>query len=204
MFFIGILAEIVVRVKLKEQPITASKVMTGMSTAFNIHIVKYICIVIIVVEIFRWLALRSEKTRPNRVTSWRYTREVCLAVMMVLALYMGSSLRPQMQSIDQDKKAIQLKTLPKDQVDKLVEAAISSLSQASEIEAGPDVAAQIFKINPAGQLEVLAENNPGDQKLKIQFDNYHQRFEWLYAINMILGLTCLYIHAKELTRFKED
>ena len=42
---------------------------------------------------------------PQVVTKRRYTREVFLAVMMVLAIYIGSVLRPEMHTMDQLKKA---------------------------------------------------------------------------------------------------
>jgi hypothetical protein len=70
--------------------------------------------------------------------------------MVVLALYIGTVLRPQMHDLDQQKKA-----------------------------------------------------NPADQRLQVRFDSYHSRLTWLYAINMILGLSLFYIHGKEMTRFKE-
>ena len=40
------------------------------------------------------------------VTKRKYTREVCLAVMIVLALYIGNVLRPVMHAMDKLKKAI--------------------------------------------------------------------------------------------------
>tara|TARA_B100000686_G_C16656119_1_gene898285 strand:+ start:95 stop:781 length:687 start_codon:yes stop_codon:yes gene_type:complete len=206
MFFIGILAEIVVRVKLKEQPITASKVMFSLGTGFNIYSVKYICYVIIVAEILRFIVIRSGDRvyLPNQVTRWKYTREACLATMMIMAFYMGSILRPEMSTIDKQKKTVQLQTLQRSQVDSIIKTAASSLAKAKAEKDVDKAASMIMQINPAGQMEVLAEKSSGDQKLKILFDAYHQRFEWLYAINMILGLTCLFIHAKELTRFRED
>ena len=93
MFFIGILAEIVVRVKLNEQPISASKVMFSLGTAFNIYSVKYICYVIIIAEIVRFIAARSKRLGyiQNRVTRWHYTREVCLGIMMGMA-FMGQTI----------------------------------------------------------------------------------------------------------------
>jgi hypothetical protein len=39
------------------------------------------------------------------VTKKRYTREVLLAIMVLVALYVGSVLRPQMHALDQQKKA---------------------------------------------------------------------------------------------------
>ena len=148
MFFVGILAEIVVRVKLKDQPITASKVMTGLGTAFNIYMIKYICILIVVIEVVKWVASWSNKTTyiRNRVTKWSYTREVCLAVMIALAFYMGSILRPQMQAIDQAKKAVQLKTVSKVEIDTLIKTTISHLHKAEKPEAGSVVATQLLKI----------------------------------------------------------
>ena len=206
MFFIGILAEIVVRVKLNEQPISASKVMFSLGTAFNIYSVKYICYVIIIAEIVKFIAAQSKSLGyvPGRVTRSRYTRQVCLGIMMGMAFYMGSVLRPEMTAIDKQKKTVQRQTLQKTQVDSIIKAAIVSLKEANQESSIGKTAYSVMKINPAGQMEVLIEKNPGDQKLKIQFDTYHQRFEWLYAVNMILGLTVLFIHAKELIQFRHN
>ena len=46
---LGILVEIIVRVKLKEQPLLASKVMNTIMDVFNIEII-YICIGLIVTD----------------------------------------------------------------------------------------------------------------------------------------------------------
>ena len=43
MFLLGILVEIIVRIKLKEQPLLASEVMNSIMNVFNVEII-YICI----------------------------------------------------------------------------------------------------------------------------------------------------------------
>ena len=74
MFLLGILVEIMVRVKLKEQPQLASNIMNGVMDVFNVTII-YWCL------------------------------GLMLAVMIALALYIGSVLRPQMHEMDALKKA---------------------------------------------------------------------------------------------------
>lgn len=207
MFLLGILAEIVVRVKLKEQPITASKVMNTLMDIFNVHIVIYTCIsVIVVAELVRLLVQKyaAEKLAPPPAGKRRYTREICLGVMIVLAVYMGNVLRPRMHEVDRLKKAAQVNTLEKARLDHLIRTGIESLNNAAQLDNPARAAAAIEQLNLKGQLETLREENPGDVKLKIQFDRYHQQFIWLYTINMILGLAMLYIHGKELARFKAE
>ena len=153
MFLLGFLAEFNVRFKtLKDQPELASKVMNGIMDIFNVLVV-YWCIGLMVAAVaIKFLA--SQKgwagyVEPG-VTKRKYTKEVLLAIMVVLALYIGSVLRPQMHDLDQQKKA-----------------------------------------------------NPTEIRLGKKFDALHQRFVWIWTVNMILGLSLFYIHGKEMTRFKE-
>lgn len=153
MFLLGILVEIVVRVNLKDQPLVASTIMSKIMDAFNINIV-FTCIVLMVAaEVIKVLIKNYSSVgfHQKTVTKRPYTREAILAVMIVLAVYMGSFLRPEMHKMDQLKKA-----------------------------------------------------NPADQKLQIQFNRFHSKFEMIFAVNMILGLSLFYIHGKEMVRFRED
>jgi uncharacterized membrane protein len=153
MFLLGILVEIMVRINLKEQPLVASKIMNKIMDVFNVHII-YTCIAIILIaEVLKFLAAKSKTNGYEKqvVTKKKYTREVFLGVMIVLALYIGSVLRPEMHEMDKLKKA-----------------------------------------------------SPENTKLQIQFDRYHQRLTWLYTVNMILGLSCFYIHGKEMMRFRDE
>jgi len=150
MFLLGILVEVTVRNNLKDQPLVQSTIMNKIMDVFNINII-YTCLTIMVLsEVIKFLITKYSTVgyEPKVVTKLRYTREVFLAVMMVLAIYIGSVLRPEMHAMDQRKKA-----------------------------------------------------NPADQKLQIQFDDYHKELEWLYGINMVLGLSLFYIHGKEMARF---
>lgn len=106
MFLLGILVEIMVRINLKEQPLVASNIMNRIMDVFNIHII-YTCITIMVLtELIKFLVAKySLGYKPQVVTKRRYTREIFLAVMMVLAIYIGSVLRPEMHAMDQLKKA---------------------------------------------------------------------------------------------------
>ena len=152
MFLLGILVEIIVRVKLKEQPLLASKVMNSIMDVFNIEII-YVCIgFMVVAEIIKLLVGKFSKLEFDQlgVTKRRYVKEWILGIMIVLAIYMGSFLRPEMHEVDKLKKA-----------------------------------------------------NPTDQKLQIRFDRFHSKFINIYSVNMILGLSLLYIHGKEMTRFRK-
>ena len=152
MFLLGILVEIMVRITLKDQPLVASQIMNRIMDVFNIHII-YTCIgLMLAAEIVKFLVKKYSQVGfdPPQVTKRRYAREVILGIMIVLAIYMGSFLRPEMHEVDQLKKA-----------------------------------------------------NPADQKLQIRFDRFHSKFVNIYSINMILGLSLLYIHGKEMTRFRE-
>jgi len=107
MFLLGILVEIVVRVKLKEQPQVASNVMNGIMDAFNAHIIYWCLGFMVAAVVIKFLADRkgwAGYTEPV-VTKKRYTKEVLLAVMVVVALYIGSVLRPEMHEMDRMKKA---------------------------------------------------------------------------------------------------
>jgi len=105
MFLLGILVEIFVRVKVEDKAL-ASSVMNGIMDAFNTHII-YTCIVLIVLaELVKFLVSKNDKAGyvPQVVTKRRYSREVVLTIMVVLALYIGSVLRPQMHELDARKK----------------------------------------------------------------------------------------------------
>jgi len=152
MFLLGILVEIIVRIKLKEQPLLASKVMNSIMDVFNIEII-YVCIgFMVTAEIIKLLVGKFSRLEFDQlgVTKRRYVKECILGIMIVLAIYMGSFLRPEMHEVDKLKKA-----------------------------------------------------NPTDQKLQIRFDRFHSKFINIYSVNMILGLSLLYIHGKEMTRFRK-
>ena len=107
MFLLGILVEIIVRINLKEQPLVASNIMNRIMDVFNIHII-YTCITIMVLgELIKFLVSKYSSVgyKPQLVTKRRYTREIFLAVMVVLAIYLGSILRPEMHAMDKLKKA---------------------------------------------------------------------------------------------------
>ncbi len=107
MFLLGILVEIMVRVNLKDQKLVASTIMNKIMDVFNINII-YTCITIMVLaEVIKFLISKYSSVgyEPTVVTKRRYTREVFLAVMVVLAIYVGSVLRPEMHAMDQLKKA---------------------------------------------------------------------------------------------------
>ena len=153
MFLLGILVEIIVRIKLKEQPLLASKLMNSIMDVFNIEII-YTCIgFMVAAEIIKRLVGKFSKLEFEQfgVTKRRFVKEWILGIMIVLAIYMGSFLRPQMHEVDKLKKA-----------------------------------------------------NPTDQKLQIRFDRFHSKFVNIYSVNMILGLSLLYIHGKEMTRFRKN
>ena len=107
MFLLGILVEIMVRINLKDQPLVASNIMNKIMDVFNIHII-YTCITIMVLaELIKFLISKYSSVgyKPQIVTKRRYTREIFLAVMVVLAIYLGSILRPEMHAMDKLKKA---------------------------------------------------------------------------------------------------
>lgn len=153
MFLLGFLAEFNVRFKtLKDQPELASKVMNGIMDIFNVPVVYWCMGLMVAAVVLKFLADNNGwagYTEP-RVTKKRYTKEVFLVIMVVLALYIGSILRPQMHDLDLQKKA-----------------------------------------------------NPTEIRLGKKFDSLHQRFVWIWTVNMILGLSLFYIHGKEMARFRE-
>jgi len=108
MFLLGFLMEINIRFyTLKDQPELASKVINGVMDIFNIHIV-YTCIVLMVLTVgIKFLASRKVWAgfMATVVTKRRYTKEVMLAIMILVAIYVGSVLRPQMHALDAQKKA---------------------------------------------------------------------------------------------------
>jgi len=107
MFLLGILVEIMVRINLKDQKLVASTIMNKIMDVFNINII-YTCITIMLLaEVIKFLAAKYSAVgyEPELVTKRRYTREVFLAVMIVLAIYVGSVLRPEMHAMDKLKKA---------------------------------------------------------------------------------------------------
>lgn len=107
MFLLGILTEIVVRVKLKEQPQMASNIMNGIMDIFNVHIIYWCLGLMTAAVVVKLLADRKGwgGYQEPVVTKKRYTKETFLVIMAVLALYIGSVLRPQMHEMDQRKKA---------------------------------------------------------------------------------------------------
>ena len=107
MFLLGILVEIMVRINLKDQKLVASTIMNKIMDVFNIHII-YTCIAIMILaELIKFLVSKYSSVgyEPQVVTKRRYTREIFLAVMIVLAFYVGSILRPEMHAMDKLKKA---------------------------------------------------------------------------------------------------
>ncbi len=107
MFLLGILVEIMVRVNLKDEPIKASGIMNKIMDVFNVHVI-YTCIgLMLTAELVKFLVHKYSKSgyRIQAVTKKRWTREVILSVMIALALYMGSVLRPEMHAVDALKKA---------------------------------------------------------------------------------------------------
>ena len=107
MFLLGILTEIVVRVKLKEDKAMASNIMNGIMDAFNVHIIYWCIGLMTAAVVIKHLASQkgwADYVEPV-VTRKRYTKEIMLAVMVVLAIYIGSVLRPQMHAVDAQKKA---------------------------------------------------------------------------------------------------
>ncbi len=108
MFLLGFLAEFNVRFKtLKDQPELASKVMNGIMDAFNVHIIYWCMGLMVAAVVIKFLADKNRWAGyvEPAVTKKKYTKEVFLAIMVVLALYIGSVLRPQMHDLDQQKKA---------------------------------------------------------------------------------------------------
>lgn len=105
MFLLGILVESVLRRNL-EQP-KQSEVVGRIMDIFNGQIIYWCVGLMVAVAVVKFLADKNGwagYTEP-RVTKKRYTKEVFLAIMVVLAIYIGSILRPQMHAMDEQKKA---------------------------------------------------------------------------------------------------
>ncbi len=107
MFLLGILVEIVVRVRMKEDPLMASHVMNGIMDYFNVQIIYTCIILMLLAELVRFLVKKYGTVGyiTPVVTKRKYSREVFLAIMIVLAIYIGSILRPEMHAMDKLKKA---------------------------------------------------------------------------------------------------
>ena len=106
MFLLGFLVEAVVRIKLKEQPLPANEVMNTIMDIFNIEII-YICIgFMVTAEVIKLLVGKFSKLEFDQlgVTKRRYVKECILGIMIVLAIYMGSFLRPEMHEVNKLKK----------------------------------------------------------------------------------------------------
>ena len=96
-----------VRVNLKDQKLLASNIMNKIMDVFNVNII-YTCITIMLLaEVIKFLIGKYSGVGYDSqvVTKRRYTREVFLAIMVVLAIYIGSVLRPEMHAMDELKKA---------------------------------------------------------------------------------------------------
>ena len=107
MFLLGILVEIIVRIKLKDQPLQASEIMNSVMDIFNIQVI-YTCIgLMITTEIIKFLVHKFSIHEFDTLTleRRRYVKEVILIIMILLAFYMGSFLRPEMHEVDKLKKA---------------------------------------------------------------------------------------------------
>ncbi|PIQ99908.1 MAG: hypothetical protein COV66_09915 [Nitrospinae bacterium CG11_big_fil_rev_8_21_14_0_20_45_15] len=107
MFLLGILVEIMVRVNLKDNPLKASEIMNKIMDVFNVHVI-YTCIgLMLTAELVKFLVQKYSKSgyKIHVVTKKRWTREVILGIMIALAIYMGSVLRPEMHAVDALKKA---------------------------------------------------------------------------------------------------
>lgn len=107
MFLLGILTEIVVRVRLKEHKDLASHVMNGIMDYFNVQIIYWCMGLMAAAVLLKFFADRNgwANYREPAVTKIKYIKQGMLVVMVVLALYIGSVLRPQMHDMDQQKKA---------------------------------------------------------------------------------------------------
>ena len=107
MFLLGILVEIIVRIKLKDQPLLASEIMNAVMDVFNIHVI-YTCIgLMVTAEIVKFLVQKFSSHEFDILTlaKRQYVKGVVLGIMVVLAIYMGSFLRPEMHEVDKLKKA---------------------------------------------------------------------------------------------------
>jgi len=107
MFLLGILVEIIVRIKLKEQPLLASNIMNGIMDIFNIKIIYWCLGIMVAAVVIKFLVARNPASGFSEIRNSRrpYLKEIFLGIMVVLALYIGSVLRPQMHDMDKMKKA---------------------------------------------------------------------------------------------------
>ena len=107
MFLLVILVEIMVRVNLKDQKLVASNIMNKIMDVFNVNIIYTCVIIMLLAEVIKFLIGKYSGVGYDSqvVTKRRYTREVFLAIMVVLAIYIGSVLRPEMHAMDELKKA---------------------------------------------------------------------------------------------------
>ena len=107
MFLLGILTEIMVRIQLKEQKPVASNIMNGIMDVFNIHIIYGCMGLMAAAVILKYFADKNGWAGyvEPAVNKKRHTSKVMLAIMVVVALYIGSVLRPQMHDLDAQKKA---------------------------------------------------------------------------------------------------
>jgi len=105
MFLLGILVESVVRRKI-EQPLK-SEVMNRIMDVFNTYIIYWCLGFMIFAVVIKFLAERKGWAGyvENVVTKKRYTKQVLFAIMVVVALYIGSVLSPQMHDMDKQKQA---------------------------------------------------------------------------------------------------
>jgi len=105
MFLLGILVESVLRRNL-EQP-RQSEVVGRIMDIFNAQIIYWCMGLMVAAAVIKFLAARKGwgGYMEPAVTKRRYTQQVMLAIMVVLAVYIGSVLRPQMHAVDLQKKA---------------------------------------------------------------------------------------------------
>ena len=110
MFLLGILVEAVIRINQRKHPESfdlLSHIMNVIMDVFNVHVVYWCMGLMVFAVIVRRMADRKGLAgyREPRVTRKAYTKEVLLAIMVVLSIYIGSFLRPQMHELDRQKKA---------------------------------------------------------------------------------------------------
>jgi uncharacterized membrane protein len=105
MFLLGILVESVVR-RMVEQPLK-SQVMNRIMDFFNTQIIYWCLGFMIFAVVIKFLAEKKGWAgyADNRVTKKKYTKQVLFVIMMVVALYIGSILSPQMHAVDKLKQA---------------------------------------------------------------------------------------------------
>jgi Na+/H+ antiporter NhaC len=106
MFLLGILVEIIVRMRVKD-PILSSNVMNGIMDVFNTTII-YGCIKVMVVTLLIVFLVDKFSKKVSivpRTAKRGFAKEIMLIIMIVLAIYIGSILRPEMHAVDKLKKA---------------------------------------------------------------------------------------------------